>query len=203
MAFEKLPVPEMVVTDSLRSARSVGTEAGLEAYHSLEAYMGRGKIFQPDQVMAYAQLKSDEAASQYLNERIEGHHNNLQSEAPGLAALVFRPAKNHMEGVFELARENLFGIEITEVEDHEDRASLYIVRMPEGGYRQINDRMLEFSDGVEQGSFGVHPTQTATRTARIASSLIVTIAGEVGEYWQNSRFTPGGVLRSLDSSRAA
>src|SRR3990167_6626031 len=193
MAFEKLPVPQTVVEGSLNRAREMGRSAGFIAVRQLKPYTGAGEIFSEEQLASYAQRKNAEAASRYLEERITGMHNDKASKKPGLTALIRTYAKERMESVFVEQQGNLFAVEFQAVKETTDDKQLFTVRMPEGGFVELSEMTLEFSDVVEQvADEWVRPTASATTTIKVAALDVVTIAGDAGEYWQNPHFNLDG-----------
>ncbi len=196
MAFEKLSVPQSVVDQSIAHAHLSGRSAAMIALRQMEPYAGPKGVFTQQQVEAYAQRKNEEAQLTWLEERIVGKHNDKVSRKPGLTALVRAHAKERMEIVFKSQQQlKMHEVEIDRVEDAPTGQPLYTVRIPEGGFVELTETTLEFTDLVEEVATDlVRPIPVGASSVRVGILDVVTIAGDAGEYWQSPHYNIDGTF---------
>ncbi len=196
MIFEKLPVPDRVISENLYRAQSVGLVAAHAAVLLLEEYTGKDNIFDEAQLAKFRQKFYEDKLLKWLEERIDGNYNDERSRQPGLRALVRSTAaiQTIKENFIDRLANNFNGVNLESIKATKTGEQLYILGMPIGGYsylRQYHGReVIIFTDMVEMNGFDkVKPLKPIAREVVVNCSDVITIAGEEsGEYWQNQNY---------------
>ncbi len=196
MIFEKLPVPDRVISENLYRAQSVGLVAAHAAVLLLEEYTGKDNIFDEAQLAKFRQKFYEDKLLKWLEERIDGNYNDERSRQPGLRALIRSTAaiQTIKENFIDRLANNFNGVNLESIKATKTGEQLYILGMPIGGYsylRQYHGReVIIFTDMVEMNGFDkVKPLKPIAREVVVNCSDVITIAGEEsGEYWQNQNY---------------
>jgi hypothetical protein len=196
LIFEKLPVPDRVISENLYRAQSVGLVAAHAAVLLLEEYTGKDNIFDEAQLAKFRQKFYEDKLLKWLEERIDGNYNDERSRQPGLRALVRSTAaiQTIKENFIDRLANNFNGVNLESIKATKTGEQLYILGMPIGGYsylRQYHGReVIIFTDMVEMNGFDkVKPLKPIAREVVVNCSDVITIAGEEsGEYWQNQNY---------------
>ncbi len=196
MIFEKLPVPDRVISENLYRAQSVGLVAAHAAVLLLEEYTGKDNIFDEAQLAKFRQKFYEDKLLKWLEERIDGNYNDERSRQPGLRALVRSTAaiQTIKENFIDRLANNFNGVNLESIKATKTGEQLYILGMPIGGYsylRQYHGReVIIFTDMVEMNGFDkVKPLKPIAREVVVNCSDVITIAcEESGEYWQNQNY---------------